>query len=228
METFKVPPNPSTSRCSFVDALLSKERLVTTPERPPIAPSPGFWLDMGEVIQNEIPEFQGNLEGWGTVSTKEQTSRQKSKKQTSRQETRHKAQMRGVGLKEEELDKVYNYSREEMDQYKEELTHWQKSVVRRIRRQFMNSRSARTSRKSRGRELDLLRETLERKVRYRDELRVKNEELKVRLQEVKAKKEALINSLDRANTEKNPKALDLVNQGFCTMGEFVNWFHPGK
>ena len=192
---------------------------MATPERPPVAPSPGLWLDIGEIIEKELPESQGNREGWGSVSPE---------KKPSIQETRHRAMMRGVGLKEEELDKVYNYSREEMDQYKEELTHWQKSVVRRIRRQFMNSRSARTSRKSRGRELDLLRETLERKVRYRDELRVKNEELKVRLQEVKAKKEALINSLDRANTEKNPKALDLVNQGFCTMGEFVNWFHPGK
>ena len=115
-----------------------------------------------------------------------------------------------------------------MDIYVEKLTHWQKPVARLIRRQFKNAKSAVATRKNKGRELDLLRETLERKVRYRDELRVKNEQLKIRLQEVKAKKEALINSLDRANTEKNPKALDLVNQGFCTMGEFVNWFHPGK
>ena len=223
METFKVPPNPSTSRCSFVDALLSKERLVKTPERPPIAPSPGFWLDMGEVIQNEIPEFQGNLEGWGTVSTKEQTSRQKSKKQTSRQETRHKAQMRGVGLKEEELDKVYNYSREEMDQYKEELTHWQKSVVRRIRRQFKNSKSAGTSRKNRGRELDLLRERLEEKKRQRESLEATNRQLEVKLQQVKAKKEALKQVL-----ENNPDALDPVRQGLCSVEEVLDWFLPGK
>ena len=223
METFKVPPNPSTSRCSFVDALLSKERLVTTPERPPIAPSPGFWLDMGEVIQNEIPEFQGNLEGWGTVSTKEQTSRQKSKKQTSRQETRHKAEMRGVGLKEEELDKVYNYSREEMDQYKEELTHWQKSVVRRIRRQFKNSKSAVTTRKSRGRELDLLRERLEEKKRQRESLKAANKQLEIKLQQVKAKKEALKQVL-----ENNPDALDPVRQGLCSVEEVLDWFLPGK
>ena len=223
MDTFKVPTTPSTSRCSFVDALLSKERLVTTPERPPIAPSPGFWLDMGEVIQNEIPEFQGNLEGWGSVSTKEQTSRQKAKKQTPRQETRHKAQMRGVGLKEEELDKVYNYSREEMDQYKEELTHWQKSVVRRIRRQFMNSRSARTSRKSRGRELDLLRERLEEKKRQRESLKATNKQLEVKLQQVKAKKEALKQVL-----ENNPDALDPVRQGLCSVEEVLDWFLPGK
>ena len=218
METFKVPTTPSTSRCSFVNALLSKERLVTTPERPPIAPSPGFWLDMGEVIQNEIPEFQGNLEGWGTVSTKEQSSRQKS-----RQETRHKVEMRGVGLKEEELDKVYNYSREEMDQYKEELTHWQKSVVRRIRRQFMNSRSARTSRKSRGRELDLLRDRLEEKMRQRESLEATNRQLEIKLQQVKAKKEALKQVL-----ENNPDALDPVRQGLCSVEEVLDWFLPGK
>ena len=194
-----------------------------TPERPPIAPSPGFWLDMGEVIQNEIPEFQGNLEGWGTVSTKEQTSRQKSRKQTSRQETRHKAQMRGVGLKEEELDKVYNYSRDEMDQYKEELTHWQKSVVRRIRRQFKNSKSAVTSRKSKGRELDLLRERLEAKMRQRESLEATNRQLEVKLQQVKAKKEALKQVL-----ENNPDALDPVRQGLCSVEEVLDWFLPGK
>ena len=196
---------------------------MTTPERPPIAPSPGFWQDMGEVIQKELPEFQGNLEGWGSVSTKEQTSRQRAKKQTSRQETRHKAQMRGVGLKEEELDKVYNYSREEMDQYKEELTHWQKSVVRRIRRQFMNSRSARTSRKSRGRELDLLRDRLEEKKRQRESLEATNRQLEVKLQQVKAKKEALKQVL-----ENNPDALDPVRKGLCSVEEVLDWFHPGK
>ena len=196
---------------------------MATPERPPIAPSPGFWQDMGEVIQKEIPEFQGNLEGWGTVSTKEQTSRQKSRKQTSRQETRHKAQMRGVGLKEEELDKVYNYSRDEMDQYKEELTHWQKSVVRRIRRQFKNSKSAVTSRKSRGRELDLLRERLEAKMRQRESLEATNRQLEVKLQQVKAKKEALKQVL-----ENNPDALDPVRQGLCSVEEVLDWFLPGK
>ena len=219
MDEFKVPSIPSTSGCSFIDTALSKEGLVATPERPPIAPSPGLWLDIGEIIEKELPEPQANLEGWGSVSPK---------KKPSIQETRHRAMMRGVGLKEKDLKKIYNYPGGKMDIYVEKLTHWQKPVARLIRRQFRNAKSAVTTRKNKGRELDLLRETLERKVRYRDELRAKHEQLKVRLQEVKAKKEALINSLDRANTEKNPKALDLVNQGFCTMGEFVNWFHPGK
>ena len=219
MDEFKVPSIPSTSGCSFIDAALSKEGLVATPERPPVAPSPGLWLDIGEIIEKEHPESQGNLEGWGSVSPE---------KKPSIQETRHRAMMRGVGLKEKDLGKIYNYPNDEMDIYVEKLTHWQKPVARLIRRQFRNAKSAVATRKNKGRELDLLRETLERKERYRDELRARYEQLEVKLQEVKAKKEALINSLDRATTEKNPKALDLVNQGFCTMGEFVNWFHPGK
>ncbi len=215
METFKVPQNPANN----VDALLSRERLMVTPERPPIAPSPGFWQDMKEVMEKEFSEPQTNLEGWGSVSPE---------KKPSIQETRHRAMLRGVGLKEKYLKKIYNYPSGKMNKYIKKLTHWQKPVVRLIRRQFKNSKSAVQTRKNKGRELDLLRETLERKQRLRDELRAKNEQLKVRLQEVKAKKEVLSNSLERRITEKNPKALDTVNQGFCTMGEFLNWFHPGK
>ena len=141
MDAFKVPEIPTSKKCSFIDAVLSKEGLVVTPERPPIAPSPGFWQDMGELIEKELPESQGNLEGWGSVSPE---------KQTSRQETRHRAQMKGVGLKEEDLEKVYNCPGEEMNQYLEELTHWQKPVVKQIRRQYRNCKSADTSPKEEG------------------------------------------------------------------------------
>ena len=215
MDAFKVPSIPSTSGCSFIDAALSKEGLVATPERPPVAPSPGLWLDIGEIIEKEHPESQGNLEGWGSVSPE---------KKLSIQETRHRAMMRGVGLKEKDLRKIYDYPGEEMEIYVEKLTYWQKPVARLIRRQFKNAKCAGATRNKRERELDLLRDTLERKECYRDELRARHEQLEVMLQEVKAKKEKLIRSI----TEKNPKALDPVNQGFCTMGEFLNWFHPGK
>ena len=219
MDAFKVPQIPSSSKCRSIDAVLSKEGLVVTPERPPVAPSPGIWQDIGEMIQKELPESQGNLEGWGSVSPE---------KQTSRQETRHRAQMRGIGLKEEELEKVYNYPGEKMNQYLKELTLWQKPVVKQIRRQYKNSKSAVASRKRKGRDLDLIRKLLDHKKRQRDSLRATNKQLEVRLEQVKAKKEALINSLERAIAEKNPKTLDPVNQGFCTLGEFLNWFHPGK
>ena len=214
MDAFKVPQTPPSSKCSFIDAVLSKEGLVVTPERPPIAPSPGFWQDMGEVIEKELPESQGNLEGWGSVTPE---------KQPSRQETRHRAQMKGVGLKEEDLEKVYNCPGEEMNEYLEELTHWQKSVVRRIRRQYKNSKSAGTSRKKKGRELDQLREILEEKKRQRELLRAKNEQLKVRLEQVRAKKNALKQVL-----ENNPNALDPVRQGLCSVEEVLDWFLPGK
>ena len=215
METFKVPSNQSASGCSVIAAALSKEGFVATPEHPPVAPSPGLWLDIGEIIEKEHPESQGNLEGWGSVGLE---------KKPSIQTTRHKAMMRGVGLKEKDLGKLYNYPNEEMDIYVEKLTHWQRPVARMIRRQYKNAKCAGATRKYRGRELDLLRETLKRKECFRDELRAEYNALEVKLQEVKAKKEKLIRSI----TEKNPKALDPVNQGFCTMGEFVNWFHPGK
>ena len=214
MDAFKVPQIPSSSRCSFIDAVLSKEGLVVTPERPPIAPSPGFWQDMGELIEKELPESQGNLEGWGSVTPE---------KKPSRQETRHRAQMRGVGLKEEELEKVYNCPGEEMNQYLEELTHWQKPVVRQIRRQYKNSKSAGTSRKKKGRELDQLREILEEKKRQRDYERARNEQLKARLEQVRAKKNALKQVL-----ENNPNALDPVRQGLCSVEEVLDWFLPGK
>ena len=67
---------------------------MATPERPPIAPSPEVWEDIGEMIQEYLPEPQGNLEGWGSLS---------SEKQTNTQETRHKALMKGIALKVEEL-----------------------------------------------------------------------------------------------------------------------------
>ena len=210
MDEFKVP---STSGCSFVDETLSKEGLVATPERPPVAPSPGLWLDIGEIIEKEHPE--SHLEGWGSVGPE---------KKPSIQETRHRAMMRGVGLKEKDLRNIYNYLNEEMEIYVEKLTYWQKPVARLIRRQFKNAKCAGATRNKRERELDLLRDTLERKECFRDELRAEYNALEVELQEVKAKKEKLIRSI----TEKNPKAFDPVNQGFCTMGEFVNWFHPGK
>ena len=214
MDVFKIPQIPSSSRCSFIDAVLSKEGLVVTPERPPVPPSPGVWQDIGELIQKELPESQGNLEGWGSVSPE---------KKLSIQETRHRAMMREVGLKEKDLEKIYNYPSFKLELYVEKLTHWQKPVARLIRRQFMKAKSAVATRKNRGRELDLLREKLERKERYRDELRARNEQLKVRLQEVRAKKDALKQVL-----ENNPNALDPVRQGFCSVDEFVNWFHPGK
>ena len=210
MDEFKVP---STSRSSFVDETLSKEGLVATPERPPVAPSPGLWLDIGEIIEKEHPE--SHLEGWGSVGPE---------KKPSIQETRHRAMMRGVGLKEKDLREIYNYPNEDMEIYVEKLTYWQKPVARLIRRQFKNAKCAGATRNKRERELDLLHDTLERKECYRDELRAEYNALEVKLQEVKAEKEKLIRSI----TEKNPKALDPVNQGFCTMGEFVNWFHPGK
>ena len=93
------------------------------------------------LIERELPESQGNLEGWGSVTPE---------KKPSRQETRHRAQMRGVGLKEEDLEKVYNCPGEEMNQYLEELTHWQKPVVKQIRRQYRNCKSADTSPKEEG------------------------------------------------------------------------------
>ena len=214
MDAFKVPQIPSSSKCSFIDAVLSKEGLVVTPERPPIAPSPGFWQDMGELIEKELPESQGNLEGWGSVTPE---------KKPSRQETRHRAQMRGVGLKEEELEKVYNCPGEEMNQYLEELTHWQKPVVKQIRRQYRNCKSADTSRKKKGRVLDQLREILEEKKRQRDYERVRNKQLKARLEQVRAKKNALKQVL-----ENNPNALDPVRQGLCSVEEVLDWFLPGK
>ena len=110
-----------------------------------------------------------------------------------------------------------------MNQYLEELTHWQKPVVRQIRRQYRNSRSAGTSRKKKGRELDQLREILEEKKRQRELLRAKNEQLKVRLEQVRAKKNALKQVL-----ENNPNALDPVRQGLCSVEEVLDWFHPGK
>ena len=214
MDAFKVPKIPPSSKCSFIDAVLSKEGLVVTPERPPIAPSPGFWQDMGELIEKELPESQGNLEGWGSVTPE---------KQPSRQETRHRAQMRGVGLKEEELEKVYNCPGEEMNQYLEELTHWQKPVVKQIRRQYRNCKSADTSRKKKGRVLDQLREILEEKKRQRDYERARNEQLKARLEQVRAKNIALKQVL-----ENNPNALDPVRQGLCSVEEVLDWFLPGK
>ena len=214
MDEFKVPSIPSTSGCSVIDTALSKEGLVANPERPPVAPSPGLWLDIGEILEREHPESQGNLEGWGSVSPE---------KKPSIQETRHRAMMREVGLKEKDLEKIYNYPSFKLELYVEKLTHWQKPVARLIRVQFMKAKSAVATRKNRGRELDLLREKLERKERYRDELRARNEQLKVRLQEVRAKKDALKQVL-----ENNPNALDPVRQGFCSVDEFVNWFHPGK
>ena len=214
MDAFKVPQIPSSSKCSFIDAVLSKEGLVVTPERPPIAPSPGFWQDMGELIEKELPESQGNLEGWGSVTPE---------KQPSRQETRHRAQMRGVGLKEEDLEKVYNCPGEEMNQYLEELTHWQKPVVKQIRRQYRNCKSADTSRKKKGRVLDQLREILEEKKRQRDYERARNEQLKARLEQVRAKNIALKQVL-----ENNPNALDPVRQGLCSVEEVLDWFLPGK
>ena len=214
MDEFKVPHTPPSSKYSFIDAALSKEGLVATPERPPIAPSPGFWQDMGEVMQKEFSEPQGKLEGWGSVSPG---------KQTSRQETRHRAQMRGVGLKEEDLEKVYNCPGEEMTEYLKELTHWQKSVARQIRRQYKNSISAGTSRKKKGRVLDQLREILEEKKRQRELLRARNEQLKVRLEQVRAKKNALKRVL-----KNNPNALDPVRQGLCSVEEVLDWFLPGK
>ena len=188
---------------------------MVTPERPPVAPSPGAWQDIGELIQNELPESQGNLEGWGSVSPE---------KQTSRQETRHRAQMRGIGLKEEELEKVYKYTGEKWNQYLRELTHWQQTVVKQIRRQYRNSKSAVASRKKRGRDLDFIRKLLEEKKRQRDSHRARNRQLKAKLEQVKAKKKAL----EQAITEKNPKAFDPVNQGFCTLKEYLDWFRPGK
>ena len=214
MDAFKVPEIPTSKKCSFIDAVLSKEGLVVTPERPPIAPSPGFWQDMGELIEKELPESQGNLEGWGSVTPE---------KQPSRQETRHRAQMRGVGLKEEDLEKVYNCPGEEMNQYLEELTHWQKPVVKQIRRQYRNSKSAGTSRKKKGRVLDQLREILEEKKRQRDYERARNEQLKARLEQVRAKNIALKQVL-----ENNPNALDPVRQGLCSVEEVLDWFLPGK
>ena len=212
MDEFKVP---STSRCSFVDETLSKERLVETPERPPVTASPGIWLDIGEIIEKELPKSKRNLEGWGSVSTE---------RKPSIQETRHKRMLKGVGLKEKELKNIYDYPSEEMEKYLEKLTYWQIPVVRRIRRQFKNAKCAGATRNRREEELYLLRNTLEHKTVKRDELRAKYEQLEVMLQEVKAKKEKVIRSI----TEKNPRAFDPVNQGFCTMGEFLKWFHPGK
>ena len=214
MDAFKVPEIPTSKKCSFIDAVLSKEGFEVTPERPPIAPSPGFWQDMGELIEKELPESQGNLEGWGSVTPE---------KQPSRQETRHRAQMRGVGLKEEDLEKVYNCPGEEMNQYLEELTHWQKPVVKQIRRQYRNSKSADTSRKKKGRVLDQLREILEEKKRQRDYERARNEQLKARLEQVRAKNIALKQVL-----ENNPNALDPVRQGLCSVEEVLDWFLPGK
>ena len=200
MEVFKTPKIPleTTSKSVF-----PMEVFVVTPERPPIAPSPGVWQDLE------------SLEGWGSVG---------SKKQSSTQGTRHRNLMTGIGLKEKDLDKIYNYKGDKWIQYSQELTYGQLVVAKQIRRQYRNSVSAVASRKKKGRDLDLIRELLEHKIRQRDSLRARNEQLKVRLEEVKAKKEALIQEV----IEKNPKAFDPVKQGFCTMREYLDWFRPGK
>ena len=188
---------------------------MATPERPPIPPSPGVWQDIGELIEKELPEPQGNLDGWGSVSPE---------KQTTKQETRHRALMTGVGLKEEELENVYKYTGKKWNQYLMELTNFQQTVVKQIRRQYKNSRSAVASRKKRGRDLDLIRKLLEEKKRQRESHRARNRQLKAKLEQVKAKKKAL----EQAITENNPKALDPVNQGFCSLEELLEWFHPGN
>ena len=110
-----------------------------------------------------------------------------------------------------------------MDIYVEKLTHWQKPVARLIRRQFKNAKSAVATRKNKGRELDLLRERLEEKKRQRESLEATNKQLEVKLQQVKAKKEALKQVL-----ENNPDALDPVRQGLCSVEEVLDWFLPGK
>ena len=188
---------------------------MATPERPPIAPSPEVWEDIGEMIQKYLPEPQGNLEGWGSLS---------SEKQTNTQETRHRALMTGISLKVEDLDKVYKSKGNKWDQYLKELTHWQQTVVKRIRLQYRNRKSAVASRQKKGKELDFLRKLLEEKKRQRDSHRVRNRQLKARLEEVKAKRRAL----EEAITKNNPKALDPVNQGLCSLEEFGDWFHPGN
>ena len=201
MDVFKIPQIPSSTRCKSV---LSKEGIVVTPERPPVPSSPGVWQDLDELIQEELPESQGNLEGWGSLSPE---------KETSIQERNHTDLMSAIGLKKEELGKVYNYTGEEWKQYLKKLTPWQQIGVKQCRLQYKNGKSAAASRKRKGRELDLIRKLLDEKKRQRESHRARNKQLKVRLQQVKAKKKAL----EQAITEKNPGALDPVNQGFCTL-----------
>ena len=215
MDEFKIPQIPSTSRCSFIDAVLSKEGLVATPERPPIPASPGVLQDIGELIARELPEPQRNLDGWGSVS---------SEKQATKQETRHRALMTGVSLKVEDLDKIYEYKGKKWNQYLKELTYWQQTVVKRIRLQYRNRISAVSSRQKKGKELDFLRKLLDEKKRQRDSHRARNRQLKARLEEVKAKNA----QMEEAITKNNPKALDPVKQGFCSLEEFGDWFHPGN
>ena len=245
MDVFKIPQIPSSTRCKSV---LSKEGIVVTPERPPVPSSPGVWQDLDELIQEELPESQGNLEGWGSLSPE---------KEPSVQERNHTALLSAIGLEKEELDKIYNYTGDKWKEHLQKLTPWQQIGVKQCRLQYKNGKSAAASRKKKGRELDLIRKLLDEKKRQRESHRAKNKQLKVRLQQVKAKKEALVRAineknpgaldpvnqgfctleeflkakkeaLERAISEKNPGALDPVNQGFCTLGEFLDWFHPGN
>ena len=71
--------------------------------------------------------------------------------------------------------------------------------------------------------MDQLREILEEKKRQRDYERARNEQLKARLEQVRAKKNALKQVL-----ENNPNALDPVRQGLCSVEEVLDWFLPGK
>ena len=245
MEVFKIPNIPSSNVCKSV---WSKEGIVVTPERPPVPSSPGVWQDLNELIQEELPESQGNLEGWGSLSPE---------KEPSVQERNHTALLSAIGLEKEELDKIYNYTGDKWKEHLQELTPWQQIGAKQIRIQYRNRISAALSRKKKGRELDLIRKLLDEKKRQRDSHRAKNKQLKIRLQQVQAKKEALMRAineknpgaldpvnqgfctleeflkakkeaLERAISKKNPGALDPVNQGFCTLGEFLDWFHPGN
>ena len=212
MDVFKIPQIPSGPRYTSV---MPKEGIVVTPERPPVPPSPGAWQDLDELIQEDLPESQGNLEGWGSLSPE---------KQTSIQETRHIELMAGVGLEKKELGKVYGYTGEEWNQYLMKLTKWQQVIVKQCRIQYQNKRSAASSRKKKGREVELIRERLEEKKRQLEGHRAENRQLFERNEQVKAG----IRTLVQAINEKNPKALDPVNQGLCTLEEFLEWFHPGN
>ena len=208
MDFFKIPQTPSGPRSKTI---LPRGGLEEPPERPIVPPSPGAWLDVEELIQENLPQSQGHPEGWGYLAPGKETSKQK---------TRHIELLAGVGLKKEELKKIYGYAGEKWNNYIENLTCIQKAIARQCRAGYMNKKYAATSRERKGMDLELCRKKLEEKKRQGDIDLANNRQLSIRLQQVVSKRK----DLEQAVLERNLKELAPVNEGFLSMGEFLDWF----
>ena len=92
MDNFKYPAIPSgigNRPIAYTMTVLPEGGPGESPVRPVVPPSPGMLQDVLELAQEGLHQPQGILEGWGTLTPGEMTSKKGTTPRKNKQETKH-------------------------------------------------------------------------------------------------------------------------------------------